>query len=108
MLVLGAALATFFLSMVGLHRRMVGVKNAELDLARQLYVRAYQPVHASPTLEVLEQQRSLLAAADALERRASSIHEWPFAERTPTLVITVITSVIAMTIGRLILGPFGL
>jgi hypothetical protein len=108
MLVLGAALATFFLSMLGLHRQMVDVKNSELALARGLYARAYQPVHASPTLEVLEQQRSLLAAADALEKRAGEIHEWPFAERTPTLVITVITSVVAMTIGRLILDPFGL
>jgi hypothetical protein len=108
MLVLGAALATFFLSMLGLHRQMVDVKNSELALARELYARAYQPVHASPTLEVLEQQRSLLAAADALEKRAGEIHEWPFAERTPTLVITVITSVVAMTIGRLILDPIGL
>jgi hypothetical protein len=108
MLVLAAALATFFLSMVGLHRQMVAVKRSELSVARELYATAYEPVHTSPTLDVLEQQRNLLAAADALEKRASSIHEWPFAERTPTLVITVITSVIAMTIGRLILDPLGL
>jgi len=61
-----------------------------------------------PTLAALERQRNLLSAAEALEKRAISIHEWPFAERTPTLVITVVTSVIAMTIGRLILDPFGL
>ena len=108
MLVLAAALATFFLSMVGLHRQMADVKRRELAVARELYSKAYEPVHASPSLAVLEEQRSLLAAADALEKRASSIHEWPFAERTPTLVITVVTSVVAMTIGRLILDPFGL
>jgi hypothetical protein len=107
-LVLAAALATFFLSMVGLHRQMVAVKKDELAVARELYAKAYQPVHASPTLDTLEQQRNLLSAADALEKRASSIHEWPFAERTPTLVITVITSVTAMIIGRLILDPLGL
>jgi len=108
MAVLAAALVTFFLSMVGLHRQMVAVKRAELERARVLYAQAYEPVHASPTLEVLEQQRNALSAADALEKRANSIHEWPFAERTPTLVVTIITSVTAMTIGRLILDPFGL
>lgn len=107
-LVLGAALVTFFLSMLGLHRQMVRVKRRELAVARELYAKAYEPLHASPTLDVLARQRDLLAAAESLERRARGIHEWPFAERTPTLVITVITSVIAMTIGRLILDPFGL
>jgi hypothetical protein len=106
--VLGAALATFFLSMVGLHRQMVAVKRDEVARARELYASAYEPVRASPTLDVLEQQRNLLAAAEALEERATSIHEWPFAERTPTLVVTVVTSVVAMTLGRLILDPFGL
>lgn len=107
-LVLAAALLTFFLSMVGLHRQMVALKQDELARARGLYAEAYKPVHASPTLEVLEQQRNLLSAAEALEKRADAIHEWPFSERTPTLVITVATSVIAMTIGRLILDPLGL
>lgn len=108
LLVLAAALATFFLSMLGLHRQMAAVKRRELSLARELYARAYAPVHTSPTLDVLERQRNLLAAADALEQRARSIHEWPVPERTPTLVITVVTSVVAMTIGRLILDPLGL
>lgn len=108
MLVLAAALLTFFLSMVGLHRQMVAVKRDELARARELYAEAFRPVHASPTLEALEQQRNLLSAAEALEKRAEAIHEWPFSERTPTLVITVATSVVAMTIGRLILDPFGL
>jgi hypothetical protein len=46
--------------------------------------------------------------AEALEKRADAIHEWPFEERTPTIVITIATSVTAMTIGRLILDPLGL
>jgi hypothetical protein len=87
---------------------MVEVKLSALGVARDLYAEAYAPVHATPTLEALERQRNLLAAADALEKRAASIHEWPFAERTPTLVIAIVTSVIAMTIGRLILDPLGL
>ena len=68
---------------------------------------AYAPVRAAPTLETLEQHR-LLAAADALERRARAIHDWPLDEGTLARVITVATSVVAITIGRLILDPFGL
>ena len=108
MLVLMAVLAAFFLSLFRVHRQMVGVKASELAIARELYAQAYEPVHRARTLEALEQQRTLLAAADALEKRASAIHEWPFTERTPTLVITIATSVTAMTIGRLILDPLGL
>ena len=108
MLVLAGVLTTFFLSLIRLHRQMVRVKAGELAFARDLYAQAYEPVRRSRTLESLERQRALLAAADALEKRAKEIHEWPFSERTPTLVITIATSVTAMTIGRLILDPLGL
>lgn len=108
MLVLIAVLAAFFLSLLRLHWQMVEVKASELAIARDLYAQAYEPLRETRTLEALERQHGLLAAADALEKRASAIHEWPFAERTPTLVLTVVTSVVAMTIGRLILDPFGL
>ena len=108
MLVLGGTLGVFFLSLVGLHRQMVEVKTRELAIARDLYEQAYTPVHEARTLEALESQRSLLGAADALEKRASAIHEWPFDEGTVTRVITITTSVVAITIGRLILDPFGL
>lgn len=64
--VLAAALTTFFLSLVRLHRQMVRVKAEELALARGLYAEAYEPVR------------------------------------------TIATSVVAITIGRLILDPFGL
>ena len=106
--VLAAALATFFLSLVRLHHRMVEVKAEELRLARELYAQAYGPVRDSPTLETLERQRNLLSAADALENRAKAIHDWPIDEGTFARVITIATSVVAITIGRLILDPFGL
>lgn len=107
-IVLGAALATFFLSLVRLHQQMVEAKAEELALARELYAQAYQPLREDPTLETLEQQRSLLAAADALEKRAKAIHDWPIDEGTFARVLTIATSVVAITIGRLILDPFGL
>jgi hypothetical protein len=106
--VLAAALMTFFLSLVRVHHQMVRVKAEELTLARALYAEAYEPVRENPTLEKLEQQRNLLAAADALEKRAKAIHDWPIDESTLARVLTIATSVVAITIGRLILDPFGL
>ena len=107
-LVLAGGLGTFFLSLWRLHRQMVDAKASELAIARQLYAQAYEPVRTAPTLEALERQRGLLAAADALEKRAHATHEWPIDEATLARVITITTSVIAMTVARLILDPFGL
>jgi hypothetical protein len=106
-LVLVGGLAGFFLSLFRLHQQMVEVKAGELALARDLYAQAYEPVRAAPNLEVLERQRALLGAADALEKRAAAIHDWPLDEGTFARVLTITTSVIAMIIGRLILDPFG-
>jgi hypothetical protein len=106
--VLAAGLATFFLSMLRLHRQMAEVKGRELATARDLYSQAYEPVRASPTLETLERQAGLLGTAAALEKRASEIHEWPIDEGTWARVITIATSVTAITIARLILDPLGL
>jgi hypothetical protein len=107
-LVLGSALLLFFLSLLRLHRQMVAVKARELAFARELYAEAYEPVRAAPTLETLERQQPLLAAAGALEQRAQAIHDWPLDEGTVARVLTIATSVVAITIGRLILDPFGL
>ena len=105
---LGGALASFFLSLTRLHRRMVEVKEREVALARRLYAQAYEPVRTAQTLEELERQRGLLAAADALEKRAHAIHDWPSDERPVARVLTIATSVVGITIARLILDPFGL
>jgi hypothetical protein len=108
LLVLSGGLATFFVSLHGLHRHMVEVKASELALARELYAQAYEPVRNVPKLETLERQHSLLGAADALEKRAGAINEWPIDEGTWARVITIVTSVIAVIIARLILDPLGL
>ena len=107
-LVLVIALGAFFGSLLGLHRQMIEVKATEIGLARDLYTQAYEPVRAAPTLETLERQRSLLGAADALEKRAHAIHDWPIDEGTFARVLTITTSVIAMIVARLILEPLGL
>jgi hypothetical protein len=108
MVVLSGGLAAFFLSLLRLHRQMVEVKASELTIARDLYAKAYEPVRATPTLETLDKQHRLLAAADALEKRARAIHDWPINEGTFARVVTITTSVIGITIARLILDPFGL
>jgi hypothetical protein len=87
---------------------MVEVKASEVVLARELYAEAYEPVRTARTLEALERQHPLLGTADALEKRAQSIHEWPIDEGTVAWVITISTSVIAVAIARLILSPLGL
>ena len=87
---------------------MADVKASELAIARDLYAQAYEPVRTAPTLEALERQHRLLGAADALEKRAHAIHEWPIDEGTLARVITITTSVVAMIVARMILDPFGL
>jgi hypothetical protein len=49
-----------------------------------------------------------LNAAEALEKRAERIQEWPFDEATFTRVVTIASSVAAVIIARLILDPVGL
>jgi cell division protein FtsB len=105
--VLAFALLVFFLSMLRLHRQIVVVKEQQLAIARNLYAQAYEPVQSTPTLETLEQQCNLLSAADGLEKRARAIHDWPIDEGTFARVLTIATSVVAITIGRLILKPLG-
>jgi hypothetical protein len=108
LLILAAGLGTFFFSLHRLHRRMVEVKADEVALARELYAHAYEPVRTAPTLEALDRQRGLLSAADALEKRAQAIHEWPIGEGTVARVVTIATSVVTITVARLILDPLGL
>lgn len=108
LLVLAAALASFFLSLFRLHRQMAAVKAGELETARALYAQAYEPVRTERTVEALERQHDLLRAADGLERRAREIHDWPIDEGIVARVATIVTSVLAITVARLILDPVGL
>jgi hypothetical protein len=108
MALLAGGLATFVFSLWRLHRQMVAVKEEELAIARELYAEAYESVRTERTLEALERQHGLLGAADALEKRAGAIHDWPVDQGTWAWVIGIATSVVAITVGRLILKPLGL
>lgn len=105
---LAAGVAAFFLSLSRLHRRMAALKQGELATARALYAEAYEPVRAEPTLESLERQRNLLSAADSLEGRARALHDWPIDDGTVARVLTIATSVVAISTARVILDPLGL
>jgi hypothetical protein len=85
----------------------VEVKESKLELARQLYAEAYEPLREARTLEALERQHTLLGAADALEKRARAIHDWPVAEATWAWVIGIGTSAVAIACARLLLRPLG-
>ena len=52
-------------------------------------------------------QHTLLGAADALEKRARAIHDWPVVEGTWAWLIGIATSVVAIACARLILRPLG-
>lgn len=105
---LGGGILAFAVSVIVLHGQIAEVKAGELAVARDLYARAYAPVRAERTLDALERQHSLLSAADALEKRARAIHDWPIDEGMLARVLTIGTSVVAMAVARLILNPFGL
>jgi len=106
--VLVAGVGLFFLSLRHLNRRMVAAKQRELDRALDLYRQAYRPIGDDPTLEMLQRQAALLSAAEALEKRAERIQEWPFDEAIFARVVTIATSVAAVIIASLILNPIGL
>jgi hypothetical protein len=106
--VLVAGVGLFFLSLRRLNRQMMAVKQRELEQARDLYRHAYEPVRDEPTLEVLQRQAGLLGAAEAMEKRAERIQEWPFDEATFARVVTIASSVAAVIISSLILDPVGL
>lgn len=107
MVLLAAGVGAFVLSLWGLHRQMVNIKENELALARELYAAAYEPVRKERTLEALERQHSLLGPADALEKRARAIHDWPVSEGTWAWLIGIATSVVAVACARLILRALG-
>jgi hypothetical protein len=101
-------LAAFVLSLWRLHRRMLEVKEGHLATARALYAEAYAPVKQTPSLETLDQQRSLLSAAEALEKRAETILEWPIDDRVVARVVLIATGATATIVARIILSRFGL
>ncbi len=100
-------LGIFLLSLSRIHGQMAEAKQRHLELARRLYADAYAPIGRKPSLRTLDAQTPLLNAADALEKRATGIQEWPFGEVLGPRLAIIITSVIATVIARFLLATFG-
>jgi hypothetical protein len=100
--------ALFFASLHGLHRQMVKAKASVLAQAHRLYVEAFQPIRAQWSLQSVAEQSARLTAAEAIERRATAIQEWPLDEGLLARLAAIITSVVGVILARLILSRFGL
>ena len=61
-------------------------------------------MRAEGTLEALERRSSLLSAAEALEKRAERIQEWPFDEGVFARVVAISSTVVAAILARLLLA----
>ncbi|HET6948572.1 MAG TPA: hypothetical protein VFJ45_12250 [bacterium] len=98
----------FFLSMWRLHRQLLEAKRRHLAWARRLYTEAYEPVRENVTLEAIRERAPLVSAAEALEKRAGLIQEWPFDDRTMTRIVAISTGVVTAIISRMVLRSVGL
>lgn len=103
-----AGVGAFFLSMWRLHRQLLEAKRRHLAWARSLYTEAYEPVRENVTLEAIRERAPLVSAAEAFEKRAGLIQEWPFDDRTMTRIVAISTGVVTAIISRMVLRSVGL
>jgi len=91
-----------------LHRQLLEAKRRHLAWARSLYTEAYEPVRENVTLEAIRERAPLVSAAEAIEKRAGLIQEWPFDDRTMTRIVAISTGVVTAIISRMVLRSVGL
>jgi hypothetical protein len=95
----------FFASLWRLHRKLVQERDKQIEWARGLYARAYEPVRLG-SLEALEKRAAMLTAADGIAERAEKIQRWPFSDtrlrQMLALAGTVLTFVTTGIITRVI------
>jgi hypothetical protein len=108
LLVFLGAVTLFFASLHRLHTQLVAAKAVALQQAHSLYVEAFRPIRARWSLGGAAEQSVRLTAAEAIERRAAAIQEWPLDEGLLTRLAAIITSVMGVILARLILSRFGL
>jgi hypothetical protein len=108
LLTLGSGVAAFFLSLRRLHRQMVATKVHAIRWARSIYRDALEPVRTESSAEIVRREAEVLIAADALERRAERIQEWPFDEATFAQVVSIGSLVTAAIVANLILLLLGM
>jgi hypothetical protein len=89
-----------FASLLRLRAQMTAARQRQVARALQFYEEAFEPLRLSRSLETLARQAPLLAAAEALEKRADAIQRWPFSDAVLARVVVIATSVLAAVIAR--------
>ena len=106
-----SGVVVFFASLWRLHRKLVQERDKQIEWARALYARAYEPVR-SGSLTALEERAAMLAAAEGVSERAEKIQRWPFSDtrlrQMLALAGTVTTFVTTGVITRFITDRLGL
>lgn len=101
-------LALLLASMRRLRRQLLGAKARHVAWARDLYAHALRPVRGEESLTALRAGALELVAAEAIERKAAAIQEWPFDESVLRAIAAIVTSMTAAILARLILTRLGL
>ncbi len=102
-----AVLAALVVSFWRLHGQMVSAKAQYLAQARRLLAEASEPFGREPSLRTLEAQARRVAAAEAFEKRAEGILEWPIDERIVTRTALIASGAIAGLIARVVATQLG-
>jgi hypothetical protein len=100
-------LAALVVSFWRLHRQMVSAKARYLAEARRLLSEATEPFGRDPSLDTLETQARRVAAAEAFEKRAEAILEWPIDERIVTRTVLIASGAVAGLIARVVATQMG-
>jgi hypothetical protein len=100
-------LAALVVSFWRLHVQMVSAKARYLADARRLLSEASEPFGRDPSLDTLEAQARRVAAAEAFEKRADGILEWPIDERIVGRTVLIATGAVAGLIARLVATQLG-
>lgn len=99
----------FVLSLWRLHNHLVRAKAQHVTEARNLYADALHMVRAAWTQDARgDQAVARLNAAEAIERRASAVHEWPLGEGMVGRVAAIFSAVVTGILVRVILASVGL
>jgi hypothetical protein len=100
-------LAALVVSFWRLHEQMVSSKARYLAEARRLLAEASEPFGRDPSLRTLEAQARRVAAAEAFEKRAEGILEWPIDEQIVTRTALIATGAVAGLIARVVATQLG-
>ncbi|MGH2361267.1 MAG: hypothetical protein ACRDGM_12105 [bacterium] len=97
-------LVLLFASLRRLRGQLLAAKGHHMSWARELYAQALRPVRGEDGLAALRAGALELVAAEAVERKAAAIQEWPFDEGILRAIVALVTSVTTAILARLILN----